>query len=110
MLPPERSDHIHVAFDVTVQTCGDLRAIRPLTEGRPSTEFALSDCPLKREQLPFDDHGLVANAGLLLPITLAHHLGLGGLVNRHVDLGDAPGRAHAGGKAADPSDVGAGWW
>ena len=26
---------------VTVQTCGDLRAIRPLTEGQPSTEFAL---------------------------------------------------------------------
>ena len=71
MLPPERSDRIHVAFD---------------------------------------DHRLVANAGLLLPITLAHHLGLGGLVNRHVDLGDAPGRAHAGSKAADPSDVGAGWW
>ena len=26
---------------VTVQTCGDLRTIRPLTEGQPSTEFAL---------------------------------------------------------------------
>ena len=24
----------------------------------------------------FDDHRLVANAGLLLPATLAHHLGL----------------------------------
>ena len=41
---------------------------------------------------------LVANAGLLLPITLAHHLGLGELVDRHVDLGDAPGRANAGDK------------
>ena len=29
------------AMPVTVQTCGDLRAIRPLTEGQPSTEFAL---------------------------------------------------------------------
>ena len=27
--------------EVTVQTCGDLRAIRPLTEGQPSTEFTL---------------------------------------------------------------------
>ena len=63
-----------------------------------------------RIHVAFDDHRLVANAGLLLTITLAHHLGLGGLVNRHVDLGDAPGRAHAGGKAADPSDVGARWW
>ena len=59
MLPPERPDRIHVAFD---------------------------------------DHRLVANAGLLLPVTLAHHLGLGELVDRHVDLGDAPGRANAGDK------------
>ena len=59
MLPPERPDRIHVAFD---------------------------------------DPRLVANAGLLLPITLAHHLGLGELVDRHVDLGEAAGRANAGDK------------
>ena len=46
----------------------------------------------------FDDHRLVSNAGLLLPVTLAHHLGLGELVDRHVDLGEAPGRANAGDK------------
>ena len=46
----------------------------------------------------FDDHRLVANAGLLLPVTLAHHLGLGELVDNNVDLGDAPGRANAGDK------------
>ena len=40
----------------------------------------------------------MANAGLLLPVTLAHHLGLGKLVDRHVDLGDAPGRANGGDK------------
>ena len=51
-----------------------------------------------RIQVAFDDHRLVANAGLLLPITLAHHLGLGELVDRHVDLGGAPGRANAGDK------------
>ena len=51
-----------------------------------------------RIQIAFDDHRLVANAGLLLPVTLAHHLGLGELVDRHVDLGDAPGRANAGDK------------
>ena len=44
----------------------------------------------------FDDHRLVANAGLILPVTLAHHLGLGELVDRNVDLGDAPGRDNAG--------------
>ena len=49
-----------------------------------------------RIQIAFDDHRLVNNAGLILPVTLAHHLGLGELVNRHVDLGKAPGRANAG--------------
>ena len=33
-------------------------------------------------QIAFDDHRLVANAGLILPVTLAHHLGLGELVDR----------------------------
>ena len=51
-----------------------------------------------RIQIAFDDHRLVANAGLLLPVTLARHLGLGELVDHHVDLGDAPGRANAGDK------------
>ena len=51
-----------------------------------------------RIQIAFDDHRLVANAGLLLPVTLAHRLGLGQLVDRHVDLGDALGRANAGDK------------
>ena len=51
-----------------------------------------------RIQIAFDDQRLVANAGLLLPATLAHHLGLGELVDQHVDLGNAPGRANAGDK------------
>ena len=51
-----------------------------------------------RIQIAFDARRLVANAGLLLPVTLAHHLGFSELVDRHVDLGDAPGRANAGDK------------
>ena len=51
-----------------------------------------------RIHVAFDDHRLVANAGLLLPVTLARHLGLGELVDRHVDLGGAPGRANVGDK------------
>ena len=51
-----------------------------------------------RIQIAFDDHRLVANAGLLLPVTLAQHLGLRELVDNHVDLGDAPGRANTGDK------------
>ena len=51
-----------------------------------------------RIQIAFDDHRLVANAGLILPVTLAQHLGLRELVDNHVDLGDALGRANAGDK------------
>ncbi len=51
-----------------------------------------------RIRVAFDDHRLVANARLLLPVTLAQRLGLGDLVDRHVDLGRAPGRANAGDK------------
>ena len=51
-----------------------------------------------RIRVAFDDHRLVANGGLILPATLALRLGLGELVNQHLDLGDAPGRANAGDK------------
>ena len=34
----------------------------------------------------FDDHRLATNAGLILPVTLAHHPVIDELVNRHVDL------------------------
>jgi hypothetical protein len=46
----------------------------------------------------FDDDHLVADAGLLLPATLAQHLGLKQLVDEHLDLGDKPGRANVGDK------------
>ena len=51
-----------------------------------------------RIQIAFDDHRLVANAGLLLPVTLAQRLGLRELVDHHLDLGNAPGRANPGDK------------
>ena len=54
-----------------------------------------------RIRIVFDDHRLVANAGLLLPATLARHLGLRELVDHHLDLGGAPGRANTGDKDAD---------
>ena len=71
-----------------------------------------------RIQITFDDRRLVANAGLLLPATLARHLGLPELVRQCLDLGDAPGRANtsdkmmtlvasalAGGDCIDDADV-----
>lgn len=53
---------------------------------------------LDRITTSFDDNRLVADAGLLLPATLAQHLGLRALVNEHLDLGRASGRANAGDK------------
>ena len=53
---------------------------------------------LDRTRIAFDDHRLVNNAGLLLPATLALHLGRPQLVDRHLDLGRAPGRANTGDK------------
>ena len=47
----------------------------------------------------FDDHRLVDNAGLILPATLAQHLGLPQLVDRRLDLDRRPpGRANTGAK------------
>ncbi len=51
-----------------------------------------------RIHVSFDDHRLVANAGLILPATLALRLGLPQLVHNHLDLGRAPGRANTGDK------------
>src|SRR3954452_23430174 len=46
----------------------------------------------------FDDGRAVANAGLMLPAVLAARLGLEGLVDELVDLGDRPGAANPGRK------------
>ena len=51
-----------------------------------------------RIRIAFDDHRLVANAGLILPATLARRLGLPELVHNQLDLGRAPGRANTGDK------------
>ena len=51
-----------------------------------------------RIRILFDDHRLVANAGLILPATLALRLGLPQLVQQCLDLGNAPGRANTGDK------------
>ena len=51
-----------------------------------------------RIRIAFDDHRVVANAGLLLPATLARHLGLREFVVHHLDLGGAPGRVNTGDK------------
>ena len=49
-----------------------------------------------RMQITFDDHRRVANADLLLPATLAQHLGVRELVDHHLDLRGAPRQANTG--------------
>ena len=72
------------ASGIMVSETGD----RPWT--RSTQQMLPLECP-DRIQIAFDDHRLVANAGLILPVTLARHLGLGELADKHVDLGRASG-------------------
>lgn len=73
---------------------------------------------LDRLQVVADEEHLVTNAGLILPATLAQHLGLQELLRQNLDLGDATGRANphlkaqtlifallAGGDSIDDADV-----
>jgi hypothetical protein len=53
---------------------------------------------LDRLRVEFDDERAVANAGLLLPATVAARLGIERLVDETVDLGDRPGAARPGRK------------
>ena len=62
-----------------------------------------------RVQIAFDDHRLVNHAGLILPATLAQHLGLPQLVQQRLDLGDAPGRSNTARGAAHLLRETVGW-
>lgn len=50
-------------------------------------------------RIAFDERRVIANAGLLLPARLARALALEELLDQHVNLGVAVGRAHVGAKA-----------
>ena len=70
-------------------------------ENRPetrSTQWILPQNNPDRTCIIFDDHLLVAKADLLLRATFAQRLGLRELVDHHLDLGGAPGRANTGNK------------
>src|SRR5437763_16498375 len=68
----------------------------PESEGTFSMQ---SSHTVDRVAVTFDDPHTVADAGLILPATLAQHVGLRELFEEHVDLGDAPGHANVGHKA-----------
>ena len=61
-------------------------------------------------RIAFDDHRLVANAGLILPATLARRLRLPQLVHNHLNLGRAHGPGEHGRQDDDAGCVCAGWW
>ena len=62
---------------------------------------------LDRLDTAFDDDRLVPDAGLILPATLAHHLGLKALVDEHLDLGAEARSGQRRGQAPDARHVGA---
>jgi hypothetical protein len=53
---------------------------------------------LDRLDICFDDTHAIANAGLLLPATLAQRLGIEHAADQVIDLGERPGAAHPGRK------------
>jgi len=53
---------------------------------------------LDQLDIAFDDTHAIANAGLLLPATLAERLGVEQAADAVIDLGDRPGAAHPGRK------------
>jgi hypothetical protein len=68
----------------------------PVQEG---TFVVAASHNLDRLQVTFDDPNLVANAGLLLPGTLARKLGVSDIVDERVDLSGRVGGANCGIKA-----------
>ena len=67
----------------------------PTTPQQEDTFQVQSSHTLDRLDINFDAKGLVANAGLALPFTLAEHLGLGTLLRQHVRLGQVKNSAGA---------------
>src|SRR5215471_20211770 len=66
---------------------------------RSTRPVKASSHTLDRLRVDFDARGLVANAGLVLPATLAQRLGLPELLRHHVRLGKVEGAANPDRKA-----------
>lgn len=75
---------------------GDKTSMVPVRKGTLSMRSSHS---LDALSVQFDDDNAVADAGLVLPATLAQHLGVRELFYDHVSLGAVPGRANVGDKA-----------
>src|SRR5664280_3750010 len=71
---------------------------KSITRNQRSTCWMRSSHSLDRLDVAFDGTQLVADAGLLLPATLAQHLGLDDLVEEYLDLGQKPGAPNSGDK------------
>ena len=85
MLPRHQPDRIRIAFDDHRLSTMFSRPGPAPTENQPETRSTQEMLPRHqpdRIRIAFDDHRLVNNAGLILPATLALHLGLPQLVDR----------------------------
>src|SRR5205809_6894825 len=66
----------------------------PTSQRRSTRSVHASSHSRDRLRVGFDAPGLVANAGLVLPATLAQHLDLPALLRHHVHLGKVEGAAN----------------
>ena len=73
-----------------------------IPESEDTFSMPSSHAVLDQVDVAFDDERAVANAGLLLPATLAERLGIEQAADQLVDLGDRAGRGPARAQAADP--------
>lgn len=64
-----------------------------IPESEDTFSMRPSHVALDQVELAFDDERAVANAGLLLPATLAERLGMQQATDQLVNLGDRPGAA-----------------
>jgi hypothetical protein len=74
-------------------------SLNPSTSQQEDTLKVPSSHTSRKLHVNFDAQHLVADAGLLLPSTLAQRLGLPELFEQYVDLGQAAGRANVAAKA-----------
>ena len=94
--PPGNSQKARASSRKTPRACAP--NLQPAGR-RPHHQGGLFTSTPSAKRAPlFDDHRLMAYAGLPLTVTLTQRLGLRELAESHVDLGDAAGRANTGDK------------
>ena len=100
LVPPARSAAALSMQSPPASADATMMALRNTHRTRTRGAPAGCDLPIAStgSRLRSTGRKLVADAGLLLPATLAQHLGLKGLVEEHLDLGKKAGAPNGGDK------------